>query len=200
MLKQPSPQTETRLQLVFVVLIIGLFALEIIRDYQPAKLSALFCIVFWIPLLALHEFGHAACARLFGCHVYRVVIGYGRHFTTVHAWGTPVELRRFPVEGFVQFHSLANLARWKRALIYFAGPGIELALLGVVTLAVGIDTMLSPSTAVSILAAQSLAICVLLSAIINLFPHRSSQLTNDNGCRTPNDGLGIVLSLLGRVD
>ncbi len=197
MLKQPSPRTETRLQLAFVMIILGLFIVEIVRDFEPIKITALFCVVFWIPLLALHEFGHAIVARLFDCHVCRVVIGYGKPASIFPLGGIPIELRRFPIEGFVRFHAQPGLARWKRALIYFAGPGIELALLMGIAGIVGIDTMLTQSESIPILAVQSLGVCIIMSALMNLIPHSSG---GTEGNRSPNDGLGIVLSVLGRLD
>src|SRR6516164_7525896 len=87
---------------IFLVVVLGLFAAEVITDYQPGKLAALFVVLFWIPLLFLHEAGHAVVAGLLGWHVGRVVIGMGRTVAHFHVGETLVEIRLIPFEGFVQ--------------------------------------------------------------------------------------------------
>ena len=69
----PAPQrgplnsTEKWIGAIFLVVVLGLFAAEIYHDYKPVKLSALLVVLFWIPLLALHEAGP-------GEHSYRTAI------------------------------------------------------------------------------------------------------------------------------
>src|SRR5438477_529640 len=48
---------------LFLLLLFGLFAAEVARDYNPRKLSVLFVVVFWAPALALHETAHAVAAQ-----------------------------------------------------------------------------------------------------------------------------------------
>ena len=50
----------------FLAIVVGLFAAEIVHDYKPVKLAALLFVLFWGPLLALHETGHAVVAALVG--------------------------------------------------------------------------------------------------------------------------------------
>src|SRR5947208_16116690 len=87
---------------VFLAVLLGLFAGEVCYNYEPAKLSALLVVLFWIPLLALHEAGHAVVAALLGWYVGQVVIGMGRLLGTFRVGSAVVEVRLFPVEGFVK--------------------------------------------------------------------------------------------------
>jgi hypothetical protein len=54
---------------IFLLIVLGLFTAKICTNFQPVKLSALFVLLFWIPLLALHEAGHAVVAALVGSYV-----------------------------------------------------------------------------------------------------------------------------------
>ena len=56
---------------------------------------------------------------------------------------------------------------------------------------VGLDELLSRTEHVGIIAAQSIAIAILMGLISNLVPHSTET---QNG-RSPNDGLGMILSL-----
>jgi hypothetical protein len=174
-----------------VVIIIGLFAAELATNYQPAKLSVLFFVLFWVPLLVLHEAGHAVVAALVGWHVGRVVIGIGRTVGQFHVGETLVEIRLVPTEGFVQLVP-RNLLQphLKSALIYFAGPGAELLVLGLICLLVGPSTLLTQSESIGLLAIQSLCVAILAGAFFNLIPH---QIYTPAG-PIANDGLGIIQS------
>jgi hypothetical protein len=141
----------------------------------------------------LHEAGHAVAAALLGWRVGRVVIGMGRPLGRFHIGRTLVEIRLFPVEGFVQ-PAPTNLRypRLKSALIYLAGPGAELLLLAVVALAIGPDRLTTRTEEVGMLVAQSLAVAILFSAFVNLVPHTAA---GQGGQMVANDGLGIIQSL-----
>jgi hypothetical protein len=187
----PMTQGERNFLAFFLAVVLGLFAAEIIHDYRPIKLTALFFLLWWAPLLVLHEAGHALVATVLGWHVGRVVIGFGRLVHKFKVGQTVVELRLIPLEGFIEpvprnLHSV----RLKSALIYFAGCGAELVLLGLVVLVVGLDTMVSTSDNIAILAAQSMAVVVLFTCFVNLVPHAASV----NGVSVANDGLGIIRS------
>lgn len=71
-----------------MAVVLGLFVAEICHDYQPVKLSALLVVLFWVPLIALHEAGHAVVASLLNWYVGQVVIGMGRLLTSFRV-GTP---------------------------------------------------------------------------------------------------------------
>jgi len=192
--RNPTGAGERWSAVIFLLILLGLFAGEVIREYHPAKLTALFIVLFWIPLLVLHETGHAVVAALLGWRVHRIVIGMGPRLTRFRVAGIPGELRMVPVEGFV-IPTPRNL-RWpqlKSALIYFAGPGTELLLLALLATVLGFDTMLTRTDHIGLLAAQSFGVAVLASAVINLMPHYA---TMPGGQFAASDGLGIIRSFL----
>jgi hypothetical protein len=190
---EPLSAQDRWMSLVFFLIVVGLFVAEICVDYHPVKLTALFILLFWIPLLAVHEAGHAVAAVLLGWRVHRVVIGMGRPLIRFAVGRTPVEIRLFPVEGFV-LPSPTNLTapHLKSALIYFAGPGAELLVLAGLAAALGPTTLLSRTENMWLLVAQSLAVTILASAFFNLVPH----YVLDARRQVANDGLGIIRSFL----
>jgi hypothetical protein len=178
---------------IFFVVLLGLFAAEVFTNYQPGKLGALLVVLFWPPLLVLHESGHAVVAVLLGWRVRRVVIGMGRVVARFRVGRTRVEIRLAPVEGFmVPVPTNLRAPQLKNALIYFAGPGVELLLLVVVVALVGPETLLTRTTDYGLIAVQSLAIAILIGVVINLVPHTAPS---QNGM-VANDGLGILRSFM----
>ena len=176
---------------VFLALMLGLFAAEIVHDYQPAKLSAFLVVLFWVPLLALHETGHAAAAWVLGWHVGQVVIGMGQTVNRFRLGAAVVEVRMFPVEGFVRcVPTNLRLPQLKSAVIYFAGPGVELLLAGLVLLFVGPDKLFSRSDDYQLILWQSLAAAAAAQAVVNLIPQ---SIQTPRG-EMVNDGLGIIRS------
>lgn len=175
--------------------IVLLMSLEIFSHYEPRKMAALMFLLWWMPLVLLHEFGHALMARLFGFGVERTVVGFGRVVYQGQLFGAPLEVRLIPIEGFVQISSLGQQgARIKNALIYFAGPGIELLLFLVIALALGWENLFAIEDHYGKLILQSLAFAALAGAIINLIP--MGVVTKDG--ESPNDGLGILQSLFAK--
>ncbi len=177
---------------VFSLFIGGAFAAEILSSYDPVKLSILFMLAFWVPLVALHELGHAIVAGRLGWRVRRLVVGFGPVVARFRVRGVSVELRALPIEGFVRCapKTLDNV-RIRSAAIYLAGPGIELLFAGLIGLVVGTRVLLSPSQDVSVIALQSLALAAVMGGVLNLIPHSSFSAEGE----IPNDGLGILLSL-----
>jgi hypothetical protein len=189
--KGPLTSGERGFVVLFATLVLGLFVAEIARDYQPVKLTVLLILLIWIPLLALHEAGHALMAALLGWYVGRVVIGVGRLLAKFRVGTAVVEIRLLPLERFVQpVPRNRRSPRLKSALIYFAGPGAELLLLAIVAAILGPSTLLSSSENVGILAAQALGAAVLFSAFCNLVPHTVAMPSGN----VANDGLGILRS------
>jgi len=178
---------------LFLVVLLGLFAAEVFTNYEPVKLSAFLVAAFWVPLLVLHEAGHAVVAWLLGWDVGRIVIGMGKPISRFALGRTYVEVRLAPVEGFVTPlpRNLANV-RLKSACIYFAGPGSELLVLFLVAALVGPATLLTRTDHLGVIACQSLCIAILVSVVINLVPHAAET---QHGMAA-NDGLGIIRSFL----
>ena len=187
----PSGSFEWWFSALALAVILGLFAAAVFVEFRPEKLMALFIPLFWVLLLPLHEAGHAVVAGLLGWYVGHVVIGWGRPVARFR-WGkTRIEIRALPVEGFVRtVPTNLSCPRLKSALIYFAGPGVELLLLGILLAAVGPHTLLTLSPSYPLLAAQSLALAILVSTFINLVPHSVMSATGP----IANDGLGILAS------
>jgi hypothetical protein len=185
--------TEWLIAGAFLAVILGLFTVEVFQNYRPAKLSALLVFLFWIPLLALHESGHAVASYLLGWRVQQVVIGMGKVMGQCQVGSANVEIRLFPVEGFVRsVPRKLRLPRVENALIYFAGPGVELLLALGVLLLVGPDRLLSASEEYGVILWQSLALAAAVQAVLNLLPFaiQTSERT------IHSDGLGIILSFL----
>jgi hypothetical protein len=179
--------------IVFLLVLVGLFVAEVMTNYHPAKLTALFIVLFWIPLLVFHETGHAVMAAMLGLHIHRVVIGLGPRFARFRVAGIPVELHLVPAEGFVQV-SPRNLRapQLKMALCYFAGPGATLLILGALAIVPGVETLLTATDHLVLLAWQSLAVAALLSTVISLVPY---PVYEPGRGRMVSDGLGIIESL-----
>jgi membrane-associated protease RseP (regulator of RpoE activity) len=190
---RPLTRSERWIYAGFSLFLLGCYVAEVVSDFEPVKLSILFMILAWPPLLVLHEAGHALVARWLGWRLEAVVIGFGRPLVRgLRVGGVDVEIRSLPVEGFVRCSSrdLAGV-RWKSAAIYFAGPGIELLFTLLLLLAFGADILLTRSQDVGVIALQSLALASVVGGVVNLIPH--STLGRDG--EIPNDGLGILLSL-----
>jgi membrane-associated protease RseP (regulator of RpoE activity) len=198
MLHTPGPQrgpmssTERWTYGIFLVVMLGLFAGEVATNYQPVKLSVLLFLLFWGPLLALHELGHAAAAAIVGWRVQQIVIGMGRPVGAYRLGSAILEIRLLPLEGFCRsVPQNLVLPGLKHAFIYSAGPGIELLLAAGILLMFGPGQLFSHSDDVRVIAWQSLAAAATVGGVLNLIPH---AVQSSNGF-IPNDGLGILLSL-----
>ncbi len=191
--KQPASKAEKIFILVISALFLFMMIMEIYTNFEPKKLGALLFVVFWIPLLFIHEFGHALMAKLLGWQVKKVVLGIGKIMMTSSLFNAPVEIRSIPLEGFVQIAPRnTKLARFKHALIYFAGPGIELfVFFAIVFWLGGFDQFFMVTNEYTRIALQSFAFAALAGAVLNLIP---MGITTKDGS-TPNDGMGILLCL-----
>lgn len=193
--KQKAPLSETLMLYGMVGVILLFMSLEIFTHYEPRKMAALMFLLWWMPLVLLHEFGHAVMAKWLGWKIERTVVGFGRVIYQGQLFGAPLEVRMVPIEGFVQMQSLGQQgARIKNALVYFAGPGIELLLFLAIGLMLGWGNLFLIEDDYGKLALQSLAFAALAGAVINLIP--MGVVTKDG--ESPNDGLGILKSLFGK--
>ncbi len=193
--KGKAPLSEILILYGIVGLMLLFISLEIFTNYEPRKMAALMFLLWWMPLVLLHEFGHAVMAKGFGWGIERTVVGFGRVVYEGKLFGAPLEVRMVPIEGFVQIQSLGQEgARIKNALIYFAGPGIELMLFLAIGVMLGWGDLFLIEDNYGKLALQSLAFAALAGAVINLIP--MGVVTKDG--ESPNDGLGILQSLFGK--
>jgi hypothetical protein len=191
--RRPLTPAERWISGIFLAVILGLFVVEVFHDYQPVKLSALLIVLFWIPLLALHEAGHALAAALLGWYVGEVVIGFGRILCAFRIGTAAVEVRWLPIEGFVKcVPRNLRMPRLKSVLIYFAGPGIELLVALVILALIGPDRLFSRSEDYWLIAWQSLAVAATAQAVLNLMPASVQK----EGEVIASDGLGIIRSFM----
>jgi hypothetical protein len=159
----------------------------VFEEYSAQRLGMLLVILFWAPMLVLHELGHAAAAKLLGWRVREIVIGFGRDLWQWQIGETRVRIKLAPVEGYVlPAPKDSRHIRIKSMFIYAAGPGAELLLLAILIAIFGRDAIFSSSDEIGIIVVQSLAIAILLGAGFNLLPFRSEGAVSD--------GLGIISS------
>jgi membrane-associated protease RseP (regulator of RpoE activity) len=190
----PSTRGERTFYVIFLALVLLGFSLDLATDFEPKKMGAIVFIVAWIPLTVLHEFGHAVIARLVGWEVKEFVIRYGRIIKEFRYNETKVELRMVPIGGYILPHFTGtNWSRWKSALVYFAGPGIELVVFFAIYSVIGFDKFFKPGLGYLELVLQGIGLSAMMGAVLNLIP--LSALTEKG--ETPNDGLGILLSIFG---
>jgi uncharacterized repeat protein (TIGR04138 family) len=127
---------------VRLVVFVCLLALACI--VPAVRSAALFCLgigmftlLVGVPLLAfrvitviIHETAHAVMTLLVGWRLRRVVIGHGQLLWRLRVADALVDIRLFPVSGFVQHDPVSP--RWgllKHIVICLAGPGAELLIL-----------------------------------------------------------------------
>ena len=89
-------------------------------------------------LIGLHEASHMTVAKLFGIKVLKFSFGFGPLLLHKQIGETSYELRLLPLGGFVQFfgecpesrvpRGFFSISWWKRCLIAFAGPVMNLFL------------------------------------------------------------------------
>jgi hypothetical protein len=189
----PKTPAEWAILSGFLLVFLALFVVGIAGDFRPANLTAPLVLLFWIPLLAVHEGGHAAAAGLLGWRVGRVVVGVGAAVTRFRVGTAVVEVRLVPVEGFVLcVPTRLRLPQVESALIYLAGPAVEALVAVGVVLAVGRDRLFSPAEDYGVVVWRSLVIAAAFQAALNLLPF--GAVTRDRVI--PSDGLGIVASLV----
>ena len=179
--------SETRISVVIGLVISLLLLFAVFEEYSTRKLSVVFFILFWVPMLVLHEAGHALAAKALGWRVREIVIGFGRTLWQWQVGETRIKIKLAPVEGYVlPAPSEASSVRLKSALVYAAGPGAEIALLVVLLAIFGWDTVFNDSNETALIALKTLAFVILFGAGFNLLPFRTEGAVSD--------GLGILSS------
>jgi hypothetical protein len=186
------PQGRERWFVAGLVLVTGaLFAAEILRDFSLVKLSVPLMMLYVLPLTALHEAGHALVSHVLGWQVCRVVVGYGPNVFRFRVRSVPVDLRLWPLGGYViPAPRKLSRPRLESALIYAAGPAAEALPALLLLWLLGPERLLSRTDELGTLAAQALLTLVAIDLFFNLLPlpvesERGQGLT---------DGLGMLLS------
>jgi thioredoxin-like negative regulator of GroEL len=183
----PVSSGERTFVVVISLAFVGLIAADLAQSFSPNKLGVLFVLLFWVPLLVLHELAHALAARSVGWHVSEIVIGFGRELLRFRVGETRVRLRAMPIEGYVvPSPDKIERARVKQALIYGAGPFSQ----GLVLFAVGSALgwrWPSPGDSIGRIALESLGVAAALGALTTLVPYSSRGHASD--------GLGMLASL-----
>lgn len=185
---EPNTSGERLFLCLFSGTVLALFALEILRDATPQRLAIVWFCLAWVVLTIIHEIGHAVVARLVGWRVHALQIGFGPIVMARIIQGIPVEIRLFPIVGLVEI-TPSNLKspRLKNALIYAAGPAVEVLVAGLLTVVIGWDNMTSNTASYSVAAAQAFAVAALVGAGLNLVPFSPYP-------GTVTDGMGILMS------
>jgi hypothetical protein len=191
-LPERSPQGGERwIAAIFSALFLLMMGLSLVEDYEPRKLGVVFALLFWVPLLIIHEAGHAIVAGLCGWEVERIVIGFGRTIARFKVAGVPVHLNAVPISGFIlpRPRDLQS-PRLKSTLIYAGGPFLECIAALVVVLLSGPEAMFQLSNSIPMIAAQSFCLVAALGLAFNLAPHT----IRSQGGASWSDGLGILMS------
>ena len=194
--KEASPSTlgEKIFYYIFIGLMVAGFTAEVFINYEPIKLSVLFFLAAWMPLIFLHELGHAVVARMLGWEVVEFVIGYGKLMKKFTYRGTQVEFRMIPLGGYILPKAKKmNWSRAKSALVYFAGPGAELIVFFLCWSIIGYGNLTETTSNYATILMQGIAFSAATGAVINLIPHDAVTAEGN----VPNDGLGIILALFG---
>ena len=185
--RRPMAPGEAKIAAIIGISFTIMIGVAVFEEFSVERLSIVFVILFWAPMLILHELGHAVAARLLGWRVREIVIGFGRDLWQWQSGETRVRIKLAPVEGYVlPAPRDAKNIRVKSMLIYAAGPGAELLLLALMLALFGWDYVFSASDDIAQIAVQSLAIVILLGAGFNLLPFRTEGAVSD--------GLGIISS------
>jgi hypothetical protein len=173
----------------FAALLFTPFLLDVIVDYKPAKLSVPIFLLSWVGLVFIHELGHAVVARMLGWRVCAIVVGFGPTWRVIRIGGMAIEVRRYPVQGFV-LSTPRDLRHpgLKLTLIYLAGPAVEILVFLLVLAGLGPSVLFQRSESVAIIAAQSLVLAIGFGVVISLIPF---SVRSKNGT-VMNDGLGAI--------
>jgi len=101
-------------------------------------LTALYTIIVFCLIIAIHEFGHFAVAKLVGITVHEFAIGMGPKIFSHKGKKTDYSLRLLPIGGYVKLegedeasddiNAFCNKKPWQRFLVLFAGAFMNFVL------------------------------------------------------------------------
>ncbi len=101
-------------------------------------LTAIYTILVFCLIIAIHEFGHFAVAKLTGMTVHEFSIGMGPKILSFNTSKTAYSLRLFPIGGFVKLegedeksddcNAFCNKKPWQRLAVLFSGAFMNFVL------------------------------------------------------------------------
>ena len=101
-------------------------------------LTAVYTILVFCLIIAIHEFGHFAVSKLTGMTVHEFSIGMGPKLYTHHGKKTDYSLRLLPIGGYVKLegedeasddvNAFCNKKPWQRLCVLFAGAFMNFVL------------------------------------------------------------------------
>ncbi len=106
---------------VFGLLILGVAATGLREAWLPLNLCLVFLLT--VPMVVLHEIGHAVAGRLLGVHILGISIGRGRVLYHRRILGVNVEWKLLPIAGLTIPGAVpARRLRSRMFLFVLAGP------------------------------------------------------------------------------
>lgn len=177
--------------LITTLFFLGMLAVALFEEYSIYKFSVPIFAVSWALLLVIHEFGHALMAKAVNWKIEKVSIGIGKLIAKKKIFGMQTEFHTIPISGFVSSRPTDLVQpQLKNFLIYAAGPGIELLLVGLFWLVLGTETFFSRQPMLWLIALQSFSVAAVFGAVTNLIP--LPHLTEKG--MVASDGLGMILA------
>ena len=145
---EPAPERTTRSELLTNILVLVVLSIAAVVWWDFFKKPVLFVVTLGI-LVAVHEWGHFIASKAVGVHVYEFALGFGpKLMTYMRRGGTDYTIRAIPLGGFVNPKGmqpddpitpdgLNGRRPAERALVYLAGPLMNLILAVAVLCSVG---------------------------------------------------------------
>lgn len=101
-------------------------------------LTAVWTVIIFCAIIAIHEFGHFITAKLSGITVFEFAIGMGPKIFGFEKNGTKYTLRLLPIGGYCSMdgedgdseneNAFCNKSAWKRFAVLFAGAAMNVLL------------------------------------------------------------------------
>lgn len=100
--------------------------------------TAVWTVLIFCAIIAIHEFGHFICAKLSGITVFEFAIGMGPKLFGFEKGGTQYTLRLIPIGGYCAMdgengdsaneNAFCNKSAFKRFIVLFAGAAMNIIL------------------------------------------------------------------------